>query len=109
MNIVLILLMGILGAVVATVASKVIIAMYIFFQANKRVELVIPWRPFGKALAASAVMVLSLVAQPISFAPSTKLIVFPLAGVCVYTVVLYGAGGISREDVDYIRTTIREI
>ncbi|XVH32240.1 lipopolysaccharide biosynthesis protein [Haloferacaceae archaeon DSL9] len=107
LNIALIPIYGLYGAVLATVVANLVITLYIYIKVNKLVGLNFPIKIVVKSVFASLLMmtILSIFLQDIGW--WQKLIAFPILGVVSYSAIIYISGGISDKELTQLSNVVR--
>jgi len=106
LNVVLIPMIGLIGAAFATLVSEVLIFAVVFWYARSLVDFVVPTSAVAKALGASVVMALMLFSLPVDRTGIVYLVVAPPLGAVLYFVIMFVTGGIPDAIVNWIRTTV---
>lgn len=109
LNILLIPIYGLYGAVFATVVANTAITTYIYVKVNNIIDVNLPTEIIWKALISSTLMssIIFIFIYDINW--WQKLMVYPIVGVITYTIFVYLVGGLSNEDVNRISNIVKSL
>jgi O-antigen/teichoic acid export membrane protein len=99
LNIILLPLIGIFGAVIATIVAQSATTVYVYYHTRSMIGFEFPLITFGKAAFATGAMAVVLILIPFTLSWQLKLIAFPVLGVLTYLGVFILVGGFSREEI----------
>lgn len=107
LNVVLIPILKITGAVMVTLGSQILVAGYIYAKSRSWVTLDFPVTTLLRTLFSSAIMAAVLLLHPFTFLPMTKLVVYPAIGVLIYFFILAVTGELSIEEAQQLIFVLR--
>lgn len=102
LNIILIPIFGLIGAVVATVNSQVIKTGYMFYWAHTRISISFPYRTLVKCIFSTILMTVTIMNIDFSLNNVHSVIVYTIFGALVYFSILYIIGGIKINELNYV-------
>lgn len=108
LNIVLIPIYEVFGAVVATIVSQGIIFIYLYVRVQEILDIGLPVRTVGWSLVASLLMAAILIYQPITLSRQIKLIVYPFEGVVIYGLIIVASGQVTVNQLKIVTGNITE-
>jgi O-antigen/teichoic acid export membrane protein len=107
LNIILIPILGIFGAVVATLVSQLLVAGYIYANVKSKIDIQLPGRSIVRSVLATLLMAVILIFQPFVLSSIQKVILFPLIGVFVYLLTLFLIGEFSTREISIAISFLR--
>ncbi|WP_436932534.1 oligosaccharide flippase family protein [Halosimplex halobium] len=107
LNVVLIPLIGIQGSVLATIASQIVITVYLSVYAVRTIQVSFSLGIVSAAVQGTAVMVVVLMVLPVGGVVD-RVVLFPIIGVGVYIASLLFLGTISVHDLQAFKSTFME-
>ncbi len=105
LNVLLIPLLGVLGAVISTLACHTTYALATSIMARSTTAYTVPWNALARTIIAAATMAFILAWL---WGPQPQVLVLPiLAGVALYAVLLFVFGVLTRRDIEFFASLLR--